>query len=164
MMKKSMSKTDFERIRAHDFVVLKGVNNKLIVGQVSIDKSCIFLSLTNNELSRLSMIPELILENLGSTVDLMKKYKEVFFRLNDFIEKSMLPELNEYKNDSLFQIKALYALRELMNSSDVTDDVKTELLEMAVKKALEECIYIQDVQFTLSYYILNRPKQNTQMM
>ncbi|MGQ1429057.1 hypothetical protein ACT4XR_20115 (plasmid) [Acinetobacter baumannii] len=163
-MKKSMSKTDFERIRAHDFVVLKGVNNKLIVGQVSIDKSCIFLSLTNNELSRLSMIPELILENLGSTVDLMKKYKEVFFRLNDFIEKSMLPELNEYKNDSLFQIKALYALRELMNSSDVTDDVKTELLEMAVKKALEECIYIQDVQFTLSYYILNRPKQNTQMM
>ncbi|MGQ1414175.1 hypothetical protein ACT4WO_19605 (plasmid) [Acinetobacter baumannii] len=159
-----MSKTDFERIRAHDFVVLKGVNNKLIVGQVSIDKSCIFLSLTNNELSRLSMIPELILENLGSTVDLMKKYKEVFFRLNDFIEKSMLPELNEYKNDSLFQIKALYALRELMNSSDVTDDVKTELLEMAVKKALEECIYIQDVQFTLSYYILNRPKQNTQMM
>ncbi|BFM89489.1 hypothetical protein AAFA21_19535 (plasmid) [Acinetobacter baumannii] len=163
-MKKSMSKADFERIRAHDFVVLKGVNNKLIVGQVSVDKSCIFLSLTNNELSRLAMIPELILENLGSIVELMKKYKEVFSRLNDVIEKSNLPELNEYKNDSLFKIKALYALRELLDSAEVNEDVTTDTLEIAVKKALEECVYIQDVQFTLSYYILNRPKQNTQMM
>ncbi|MCF4452500.1 hypothetical protein L1Y63_17150, partial [Acinetobacter baumannii] len=63
-----------------------------------------------------------------------------------------------------FKIKALYALRELLDSAEVNEDVTTETLEIAVKKALDECVYIQDVQFTLSYYILNRPKQNTQMM
>ncbi|HCJ7896599.1 TPA: hypothetical protein NV504_003788, partial [Acinetobacter baumannii] len=52
----------------------------------------------------------------------------------------------------------------LLDSAEVNEDVTTETLEIAVKKALDECVYIQDVQFTLSYYILNRPKQNTQMM
>ena len=163
-MKKSLSKADFDNIKGQDFVVLKSVNNKHIVGQVSFDKSCIFLSLTNSELSRLAMIPELIVENLGSLVELLNKYMEYFIQFDDKIENSTRPELKEYKGDSLFKVKALYALFEILNSSEKSAGDKNLIIDKAINKALEECIYIQDVQFTLSNYILNRPKQNNQMM
>lgn len=40
-------------IKAEDFVLVRGVNSTEIVGQVAFDLSCIYLSLTDTELSRI---------------------------------------------------------------------------------------------------------------
>ncbi|MDC5278319.1 hypothetical protein OHW85_22555, partial [Acinetobacter baumannii] len=155
MLEEISTLEDLEKIEGQDYVLIKLPNNKSVVGQVASDRSCVFLSLIDNELSRVLLYPELVVRRIGNTVELIKNYPITFSLVKDIVSNSKDSDILEYKNDSLFIIKVMHTLLErhsLWGKPENLEFISSNLTN-ALKDALEDEVNIKDVQYTLSNYI-----------
>ncbi|WP_173912978.1 hypothetical protein [Acinetobacter sp. Marseille-Q1618] len=157
---------DFKQlVRAEDFVLIRGINSSLILGQVSIDTTCIYLSLTDLELSRTVPHPKLLVMRIGSLNETLKRFPNYFNSISTFIEKSSDSNFNKYKLDSLFTFKALFHLIKITNDENNFEEheVTPNKIKQAIELAVEEEILISDMNYMLSQYIFNRPRQEMEI-
>lgn len=147
-------------IKAEDFVLVRGVNSTEIVGQVAFDLSCIYLSLTDTELSRILLHPKLIIKRIGSLKDIIEKYPISFKVVKESISLSKKEEVKKYESDSLFPIKAIY---KLLADNSLIDQVEIENIiqencQKALDSAVQEEVLVADMHYMLSQYIFQRPR------
>ncbi|WP_436899577.1 hypothetical protein [Acinetobacter gyllenbergii] len=146
-------------IKAEDFVLVRGVNSTKLLGQVSFDKSCIYLSMVDTELSRVLLHSKLLILRIGSLKEIIEKFPMTFFVVKQFIESSTDERIKKYSSDSLFTIKAMYhsiLKNHTLEKNEVKEDIEKNVKE-AVNRAIEEEIFISDMHFSLSEYIFRRP-------
>ena len=73
-------------IKAEDFVLVRGINSTELIGQVSFDKTCIYLSMVDTELSRILINSKLLISRIGSLKEILgcisacqeNSYKKVY--------------------------------------------------------------------------------------
>ena len=147
-------------LKAEDFVIVKGINNSDILGQVSIDGSCIYLSLTDVELSRILIHPKLVMNRFGSMSEIIKLYPNSFFSITSSLHKPKNDAVLKYQTDSLFPMKALYRLiNNCLANGTIENKADIEkYLDTSINEAIQEEILISDMNYMLSQYIFNRPR------
>ena len=146
-------------IKAEDFVLVRGINSTELLGQVSFDKTCIYLSMVDTELSRILINSKLLISRIGSLKEIIEKFPITFFHTKKFIECSTDEKVIKYSSDSLFIIKAMYHSIVQNNSLEQGENKNAieKNLKEAVTKAIEEEVFISDMHFSLSEYIFKRP-------